>query len=138
MTEITYAEAVSMLQESIDAIGHDFVYEKQDGEDLCLYVHDESGSLEPGCIVGDMLIRQHILTISELYDMQETKEDGKGSFDNVQRYIERETGKSFTNRASDLIYWTQHAQDAGLTWGEALQSGMQAVAYYGDDENIRP
>lgn len=136
MTEVTYTEAVSMLQESIDAIGHDFVYKKQDGEDLCLYVHNESGSLEPGCIVGDMLVRQHILTISELYDMQENREDGKSSFDTIKKYIEQETGKSFTTMASDLIYWTQHAQDTGLTWSEALESGMRAVARYGYGENL--
>lgn len=136
MTEVTYTEALSMLQESIDALGDDFVYEKQDGEDLCLYVHNNSGSLEPGCIAGDMLVRQHILTISELYDIQENRVDGRSSFDTIKKYIEQETGKFFTIMASDLIYWTQHAQDTGLTWGEALESGIRAVAQYGYDEGL--
>lgn len=144
---IKFDEVVSMLRESIAAMGEDHVYQRMAGETKCLYVHrvvdqdSESITLEPGCIMGDMIVRQHILTLEELSDIQENPYGANGPMYEMQDRIFERTGKTFSDKASDLMLAVQDSQDSGDDWGSALRAGLDYVSknsYREDDESLLP
>lgn len=58
MTDITIQQVVAKVRE-LAAENPDFVYRPTPGGDFhmsCAYVHDEDGTLKPGCIVGAAVI----------------------------------------------------------------------------------
>lgn len=129
---IMYKDAVRMLKESIEAMGPDYVYVKPDTSIACLYVHssDESDDgVVPGCIVGDLLVRQHILTLRDLSDLQANV--GTGSFTEIHQDVVDIYGDGFSDKARKLLDLVQDGQDRGVPWGAALEEGVENMYYEG-------
>lgn len=131
---ITFSEAVEMIKESIEAAPEGHTYKMLDGESVCLYVHDYPSDddevparLEPGCIVGDMIVRQHILTLEELYDVQRNAVNGKNSVDMMWDNVAEITGKELTDKARDFLLEVQCAQDHCNTWKDSLDMAREVV-----------
>lgn len=124
-----FTETVEMIKESIAAMGSDYVYQRPKDSITCLYAHiteteDGETKIEPGCIVGDILIRQHILTLDELAEIQEEYPDGRGDAYDMTNNLRDMNGTEFTDKARDLLKQVQGAQDIGTTWGQALENGL--------------
>ena len=126
---IMYKEALGMLMESVNAMGADHKYETPEGSSTCLYVHESSDSdngLEPGCIIGDMLIRQHILTLEELKVIQEELSDGP-SFRRIAQDVSEVSGKRFSSKAIEFLVDAQRGQDGGAPWGAAVANARRVM-----------
>jgi hypothetical protein len=120
--ELTYDEAVELLQEAVAKKGEDYVYEPplvqtpyiEEGSQvaLCVYFDDEGS---PSCIVGHALAKKGV-----------TRE----ALDNVDSELNRNAGPYGLESAEvisapvgviDLLSLVQDYQDQGTPWGEALR-----------------
>ena len=116
MSKLTYKQARKLVQERIDEVGPDFVYERpwvteDDGTkyqlDSCVNytINDQTGEREPSCIVGHVLHKigklndQSVLDSNAVVDVQFHQE-------------------IFTEKAADYLGIIQYAQDAGVKYGK--------------------
>lgn len=125
--EISAARALELLKAEVDAEGADFVYKADERADplkspKCVYV--ENGC--PSCLVGRALHRAGVPLeiLAKLDDVQYDKGVGisDAEFDDDSVVLEDD--------ARGILATAQTMQDAGATWGEALEAASHAL----DDE----
>ena len=145
MSVVKFDDVVRWAKESADLKGHDYVYLNPDPCDsTCLYVHEVAdGTLVPGCIVGDMVVRQGVLTIDTLNVLaDEAGRSVEAGISSFARYIEEASGRVFTDRARAFLEALQSDQDAGSEWGRAISEAWEwcneTSHRYDDDENRIP
>lgn len=142
MSVVKFDDVVRWAIESAAIKGNDYVYTNPDPRDsTCLYVHEVAdGTLVPGCIVGDMVVRQGVLTIDTLNVLaDEAGVNVEVGIESFARYIEEASGRVFTDKARAFLEALQSEQDSGTEWGRAISeawSWCNVTSHrYDDDEN---
>ena len=115
-----FEETLELLESVVAENGTDFVYpdEWKDSIGTCLYVKPDGSG--PACIVGNVLHRAGV-PLDELSQME-----GQAADTVSGRY-------GFDSEASMLLWRAQDEQDAGNTWGDALEFAKTQAAV--DREN---
>lgn len=99
-----------LLRQAVADRGEDFVYEKPDGSNQCMYVHSDG----PGCIVGYVL---HAAGVS-LEALSE--HEGTYASNLIYYLLGEEIIDSADREATGLLDDIQDRQDAGVPWGDAV------------------
>lgn len=121
-----------LLIKALEARGFEYVYERQDGPQSCLYVHNtlksEDGMLvdndpeewEPGCIVGFVLKGAGVsLETLKEYEGQEAR--------TLLRNLEENGILTCDDEVSVLLSRVQGQQDEGTPWGVAVIKSLASV-----------
>jgi hypothetical protein len=112
--ELTYDEAVELLDRAVAEKGADFVYDRgPDGHDECLYLHGN----EPGCIVGHVLVYKGV----DLELIRELEGIGVWSLDEYLPQLKTD------GRTRRLLGAAQGKQDSGQTWGDSVAKAKAEV-----------
>jgi hypothetical protein len=121
--EIDYAKAVELVEAEIAEKGEDYVYERN----FCVNVHQDSETGEwcGSCLIGRALIRAGIPpeTFSEKFCV------GSGIHNVVDTMLPI---LRVTAKAVSFFDFVQRHQDAGTSWGKALEYGKMHVQAYND------
>lgn len=111
MESLTMARAAELATEIVEEFGKDYLYPVENKRNFpdqiqsaCVYVHDE----KPSCLVGQILHR-HGVSLLEL-----SMWENKGAYTVSYHTANAEDG------AQSYLSALQQKQDAGATWGEAL------------------
>ena len=119
MKHIDLDHATAVLQEIVTGMGDDYVYPGS-FYDNCEYWDREEQ--EPSCLVG------HYFWITDLIG---TEDDFRlienSTSDQACTALERWGRAEHTGPAQDLLYAAQNRQDAGWTWGRALEFARAAA-----------
>jgi hypothetical protein len=108
----TVEGTIKALEAVISAKGADYVYEQIDGS--CRYL-DDNGN--PSCIIGHILVNAGADT------------DAISSFEGAAaRSMFQHLGINSTWKLDTLITNVQAKQDAGYSWGYALEMGKAAIS----------
>ena len=118
-----YDQTLAMLQEIVDRIGLDTLYEDIRAIDLsgvregaCFNVHKRNdGTVVPGCIVGRLVVDHLHIDPNDIWEGY-----ASSSSYTLMHWVEGEYGHSFSKDALELLELVQNHQDNGRTWGEAL------------------
>ena len=115
MSKKIKATAIEQEVRSIAEKNPDFVYRSPLAEDneRCVYIHNG----KPSCIVGQALVRLGV-DKEFLHKLDTDYEGGVGILEALQSYDEFEFDDK---EAADLVAWSQHFQDTGIPWGEAVE-----------------
>lgn len=121
MIELTFEKTVQLLREAVAERGEDFVYEPDDVEEGCTYVHrGDDDSLCPGCLVGDVLIRAGV-PAETFIDLDINKETG--AWLALEKL--KAAGLIDYDRATEVtLHRAQLEQDEKQTWGDAMEIGI--------------
>jgi hypothetical protein len=147
MIEIDLDRAKALVNECIKERGEDFVYEKEDSESSCLYVHgvnrewDEDqeeytildfNNATPGCLVGAALHKAGV----PLDKMGDARRNESGSYDLIRDLELRDELVKVSEHAVNYFANAQASQDAGAPWGMASEAAAkgQTLQPNRDDE----
>ncbi|WP_030997529.1 hypothetical protein [Streptomyces sp. NRRL F-5630] len=118
--KVTADEVMSTLR-AVVAERPDYVYARPEADNraaACLYVHHDDGTAKPGCLVGTVLHRLGVPLV-EL-----AKWEGEGACSMVPSV----TNLEWEDTSTLALQTAQEAQDAGVTWAEALAAAEDAFA----------
>lgn len=99
-----------LLRQAVADRGEDFVYEKPEGAEQCMYVHEDG----PGCIVGYVLHAAGV-PLEALNEHENTYASKM-----VRYLLDEEIIDSADEWAMDLLNTVQDRQDNGVSWGLAV------------------
>lgn len=124
MIELDLARTKELLAAAVAERGEDFVYITPDTDEesapKCLYVHEATGGLECGCIVGWVLHRAGVpLELLRQYE-------GSHATDVLDRLWDINVLAASLEAAS-LLHAVQGSQDDGSPWGEAVREALEEV-----------
>ncbi len=109
----TLTELNALFDLVVEQRGPDYVYEKgvdPDGSLSCLYVHDrDSEDARPGCIVGAVYTEATGELVPSEFE-----------FSSAQRLF---GDHDYESDPTVLAFRVQEYQDAGFSWGEAVERG---------------
>lgn len=136
MINITLKQAVTALEEAVRARGRGFVYQNFAGHG-CAYVHYEVSTedgervnLEPGCLVGDALIRLGVAPeafLEDAGDVTGVLNTGNDAWRALSTLRDRGV-ITYDDGVADVLGGAQGLQDCGESWGVALDHA-KATAY---------
>ena len=127
--EITYERALSLVNDEIKKMGHDYVY-PTNARGGCDYIRNGEAS----CLVGRVLFGAGV-------DLFAVPEDTlKRHADDLFRRLDSTGALRIDDEAWSLLASLQAYQDQGVPWGHALMRVLDGNKwhndYYGDDESI--
>ena len=111
---MTVDEALKLLEAVVADFGEDHVYQRHslaEGGATCRHIHNG----EPDCLVGHVLIRSGRFTAEELSDIQTVR---LAAFTYPGRLVDE---------ATHVLVAAQSTQDAGCTWGVALERARRVA-----------
>lgn len=134
MLHIDLEKAKALVNESIEARGADFVYEKEGNS--CLYVHNVEQAWDPeteeytrtfdnatpGCLVGDALKRGGI-PIEAMGGAYNDAASGE-----LLSKLEIKEFLTYTDGAAAFFSNAQESQDNGAPWGRAVSEAAKGNA----------
>jgi hypothetical protein len=116
MIEYTYEDVLQSLKEIVYDKGENYIY--PNAMRNCVYFEANG---QPSCIVGHFLYRHDILLPGDerLYE--------GNSATGLCEYLKMEGVAAFDERSRVLLQEAQECQDWGYTWGNSLNTAIEAV-----------
>lgn len=116
MIQFTYEDVLLSLKEIVHDKGEHYIYPR--AMQTCLYYEDNG---EPSCIVGHFLHKHDILQAD-----QEDIYEGNNA-ESLCDYLKLVDIAEFDDRSRLLLQEAQECQDWGYTWGNSLNTAVEAV-----------
>ncbi len=119
MRNINLETVVEVVTEIVDEKGQDYVYPGSFRDD-CMYW--DYNHQEPSCLVGHVFYNTALISTEDDFRLIENS-----TSDQACNSLETWKRAEFTGPAQDFLYALQNRQDAGWTWGRALEFAHAAV-----------
>ncbi len=115
---IDYKQAVQMAEREV-AGREEFIYFNfaSAGVKRCVYVKDG----EPSCLVGRILINNHIAPVKFFREQSEPGGYNDDAFEDIVPPLWHQFGVEFTDKAERFLKILQSHQDSGHSWGISLK-----------------
>lgn len=126
MIDLTFDEAVSLIQRAIDEKGADYVYGKDERSmrGKCQYFNGD----KPSCIVGYVLFYKGVTRDDLSFWANENRSAKSLCADVPPMYRDEETQMIKTDeQTAEFLNWVQDYQDNGVSWGEAFAYALASV-----------
>ena len=118
--ELTYDEALDLLNQAVDERGTDYIYNKPTDAKFCQYFHGQ----EPGCIVGWVLAKKGLTPD----DLEDVSQYGQRYADESALHLAEAGIFVADDRTVTLLERVQQLQDDGVQWGAAVADALACVA----------
>lgn len=116
MEKIDAQTALRLMTQAMDERGEDYKDPNADAGDGCYYVNEtENGALVPGCLVG-LALTKHGISLESLYFDEYKNGLAISMRSDLDDFMDED--------AKSLFKTAQTIQDAGCTWGEAVNKAV--------------
>ncbi len=119
MRNINLNTVVEVVTEIVDEKGGDYVYPGSFSDNCKYWDYEEQ---EPSCLVGHVFYNTALISSQDDFLLIENS-----TSDQACVALERWQRAEFTGPAQDFLYALQNRQDAGWTWGRALEFAHAAA-----------